>query len=62
VQQLQRDHAIELGIEGAVHDAHAAFAEAIEHDVAADGRAALEVLPRLFVAHCVGLDEVRISA
>ena len=44
VQELQRDHAIELGIERAIHDPHPTFAEAIEDDVAADARAAFEIL------------------
>src|SRR6516225_9129043 len=46
LQQLDRELAIELGIVRAIDDAHAAFAESIEHDVAAHERAALEVLGR----------------
>ena len=40
--ELERDPAIELRVVGAVDHAHPAGAEAIEHDVAPDQRAALE--------------------
>ena len=39
-QQLQRDTAVQLGIEGGIHHAHPAAAQRLEHDVAADARAA----------------------
>jgi hypothetical protein len=44
LQQLDRDLAIELGIVAVVDHAHAAFAEHVEHDVAADERAARQIL------------------
>ena len=52
-QQLERDLAIELRIVGGVDDAHRAGAEALEHEVAADGRAAGED---------VGREEVHVRA
>src|SRR5438270_3086459 len=44
LQHLDRDAAIELGIERRIDHAHAALAELVEDDVAADERAAREVL------------------
>ncbi|WP_276602776.1 hypothetical protein [Nannocystis pusilla] len=41
-EQLERDLAIEAGIEGGVDDAHAAGAEPLEDDVAPEQLAALE--------------------
>ncbi|MBK7827693.1 MAG: hypothetical protein IPJ59_21235 [Nannocystis sp.] len=43
-QQLERDLAVEVGVEGGVDDPHRAGAEAVEDDVAADHRAALELV------------------
>ncbi len=37
--QLERELAIELGVIGGVHDAHAAAPEAMKHEVAPDHRA-----------------------
>src|SRR5262249_39586235 len=41
-EDLDRDAPIELGIERCVHDAHAARADALEQDIASDGRATRE--------------------
>src|SRR5687768_12604656 len=42
--ELERDAAIEIRIVRAIHDAHAAFAQAIEHEVTPDARAAVHDL------------------
>ena len=44
LQELDRDLAIELGVERAIDDAHAARAQHVEHDVAADQRPTRQII------------------
>ena len=54
LQQLDGDVAVELGVEGGVDDAHAAFADDVSDDVAADAGALLEAV---FVGGLVGVGD-----
>ena len=55
LQELDGDLAVELGVVGAVHDAHTAFAELLDDDVAADQGPSRKIFGLRFAAGALGM-------